>query len=82
MSLQEQLDQFRENVVSQLSEEDVATMEAATRELVRAGLARQAKKAGEPAPLFALPNTGGELVELSNLLARGPVVLTFYRGVW
>ena len=34
------------------------------------------------APDFSLPNVRGEEVRLSQLLAKGPVVLTFYRGGW
>ena len=37
---------------------------------------------GERAPDFALPNQRGETVRLSERLVRGPVVLSFYRGVW
>ena len=37
---------------------------------------------GERAPDFALPNQRGETVRLSKRLSRGPVVLSFYRGVW
>jgi hypothetical protein len=37
---------------------------------------------GDRAPDFALPNQRGEMVRLSDRLARGPVVLSFYRGVW
>jgi hypothetical protein len=37
---------------------------------------------GERAPDFALPNQQGEMVRLSDRLSRGPVVLSFYRGVW
>ncbi len=37
---------------------------------------------GERAPDFALPNQRGETVRLSGRLAKGPVVLSFYRGSW
>ncbi|MBI5419980.1 MAG: redoxin domain-containing protein [Deltaproteobacteria bacterium] len=37
---------------------------------------------GERAPDFILPNQRGEMVRLSDRLSRGPVVLSFYRGVW
>lgn len=37
---------------------------------------------GGTAPAFTLPNATGQPVELAALLARGPVVLTFYRGEW
>jgi hypothetical protein len=37
---------------------------------------------GERAPDFVLPNQRGEMVRLSDRLSGGPVVLSFYRGVW
>ena len=37
---------------------------------------------GERAPDFVLPNQRGEMVRLGDRLSRGPVVLSFYRGVW
>lgn len=37
---------------------------------------------GDEAPDFTLANAVGESVTLSELLATGPVVLTFYRGEW
>jgi len=37
---------------------------------------------GDCAPDFALPNAAGEPVQLAARLARGPVVLSFYRGEW
>jgi hypothetical protein len=39
-------------------------------------------RVGERAPDFILPNQRGETVRLSDRLSRGPVVLSFYRGVW
>ncbi|WP_345019230.1 peroxiredoxin-like family protein [Streptomyces shaanxiensis] len=35
-----------------------------------------------PAPAFSLPSATGQTVPLDDLLAAGPVVLTFYRGAW
>ena len=37
---------------------------------------------GQQAPQFTLPNAGGEVVSLTQLLDSGPVVVTFYRGSW
>ena len=82
MSLQEALQKFKEGVIAQLDPDDVAKMDRATEDLVRSGIADKAKKPGDRAPNFTLPNPGGELVSLSTLLSRGPVVITFYRGTW
>jgi len=82
MALKETLRKFKERVLSQVSGDDVAVMEKATQELVRSGIAERARKIGDQAPGFSLPNSNGEMVQLSDLLARGPVVITFYRGEW
>ena len=37
---------------------------------------------GEPAPRFEAPDALGRTVRLDDALARGPVVLSFYRGDW
>ncbi len=39
-------------------------------------------KQGDKAPEFSLPNATGKSIALSTLLQQGPVVVTFYRGVW
>lgn len=39
-------------------------------------------KIGDRAPDFALPNGDGKLITLSDYIARGPVVIIFYRGFW
>ena len=82
MTLQEKLQQYKAGVVAELSAADVAIMETATRDLLESGITRQAKQTGDQAPRFTLPNTNGELISLADLLTRGPVVITFYRGVW
>ena len=48
-----------------------------TKESGTAGL-----RIGERAPDFTLPNQRGERVSLSERLSVGPVILSFYRGVW
>ena len=37
-----------------------------------------ALKVGDKAPDFTLPGTDGKPVQLSKLLARGPVILAFF----
>lgn len=37
---------------------------------------------GEPMPPFILPSHGGKLVSLDELVAAGPVVVSFNRGHW
>ena len=44
--------------------------------------AETARTTGDEAPDFELPDAVGGTVRLSDHLAEGPVVLTFYRGTW
>ena len=60
---------------------DRALMEQAGADLARS-MPEPGLRVGELAPDFTLPNAKGEPVRLSERLARGPVVLSFYRGAW
>jgi peroxiredoxin len=57
-------------------------MRRATEELIAGGQAVRALKAGDEAPEFALKDPDGNLVSSRELLVRGPLVVSFYRGVW
>jgi peroxiredoxin len=46
------------------------------------GGGESAPKPGEPMPPFMLPDETGQLVNLESLVARGPVIVMFYRGHW
>jgi peroxiredoxin len=87
MSLQDRLDAFKADFVSgklpvKPSAERLAAMSRATAELIASGQARRALKAGHRAPEFTLDDPDGKPVASRDLLAKGPLVLSFYRGVW
>jgi peroxiredoxin len=50
--------------------------------LISSGQAGRALKVGARAPMFVLPNTEGNTVSAAELLKKGPIVATFYRGFW
>ena len=87
MSLQNQLDDFRTKFESggppfNAPRSIIDTIHRATKELIASGQAARAKKVGDAAPSFALKDPDGRVVSSAELLTRGPLVLTFYRGVW
>jgi peroxiredoxin len=57
-------------------------MHRATDELIASGAAGRALKAGDRAPTFILRDAEGHDVSSRTLLEKGPLVVTFYRGVW
>lgn len=82
MGLQEQLDMFRAEFARTAPSGRVELYEARIGEL-RAGFAlEEALGTGDKAPDFSLPDVQGNPVSLSDLLLRGPAVVTFYRGGW
>jgi peroxiredoxin len=60
----------------------VAVLHRAIDELIASGAQVKALKAGDIAPEFTLPDADGKPISSKAMLANGPLVVTFYRGVW
>lgn len=87
MSLQDRLDAFKADFEGgkppyNAPPQVIATMHRATAELIASGQAGRALKAGDQLPAFVLEDPDGHAVKSADLLARGPLVMSFYRGVW
>jgi hypothetical protein len=82
MNLQEQLDGMRSHFEATLPPESVAIMHRGTEVIRNSGLMECTLKVGQEAPDFALPNANGEILASKELLANGPLVIAFFRGVW
>ncbi len=82
MSLRDELTALYEEGRRVWPAEARAIIEANSAELAATGMDRDALGAGDRAPGFTLPSATGSRVALDELLAGGPVVLTFYRGAW
>jgi peroxiredoxin len=87
MALQDRLDAFKADFIAgklafKPPPERLALMDRATAELIDSGQAQRAKKAGDIAPAFTLNDPDGKPVSSRDLLAKGPLVVSFYRGVW
>jgi len=81
-TLQQQLDAKRREFAAKAPLEKVAVYQAGIDAVAGSGIYERAKRTGDRAPDFALKNAAGKEVRLSELLAKGPVVLTWYRGGW
>jgi hypothetical protein len=82
MSLVEKLDSLREASKGRILPETRAVMERSVADLRASGMMQRIVRVGQPAPEFSLPNAAGTPARLADLRARGPVVLSFYRGRW
>ena len=83
--LSERIERFQQKQADQgggnLTEADRRALKEAM-DRVRQSLPDPGLEVGTRAPGFTLPNAHGKPVSLADQLARGPVVLTFYRGAW
>jgi peroxiredoxin len=82
MSLKSELETFRAAFVGKVPADIRDAMTRADLALAASDINERARKAGDAAPNFTLPDSSGNPVNLFGLLARGPVVLSFYRGGW
>ena len=87
MTLQSKLDAFKADFEAgkppyNVPPSVIQTMHRATAELVASGAATRALRAGDKAPAFTLNDPDGQAVSSADLLANGPLVVSFYRGVW
>jgi peroxiredoxin len=82
MNLTQELNKFKAEFVAKLPESIKAEMAQATTELINTKIAEQSLSQGQKVPHFTLPNTAGKEITLDSLLAKGALVIAFYRGGW
>ncbi len=82
MNLEEKLAATREASAKRLPAELRAIMEGATAQLRVSGILDGVIKPGAVAPDFTLDDQHGMPVSLAALRAKGPVVVSVFRGFW
>lgn len=79
--LAERLDIFAQ-ALRELNRPMAEAVDRLVARLKRSRLAQKAPAVGEAMPPFLLPDHDGRLVRLEDLLAQGPLAITFARGHW
>lgn len=84
MGLQDKLNERKRAFLGsgRATPEMIGIMERSTEQLRSSGILQRILKEGEKAPSFQLRNQDGQLVSSTALLANGPLVISFFRGVW
>jgi len=80
--LRERLERIKEGSKQRIPADAQEIMARAADELRRSGIAQRSLGVGKRAPEFTLPDAGGRMVSSVELLARGPLAVSFYRGKW
>ncbi len=82
MSLKDKLQERYKASSERIPEEAKSLMAESQQELAKSGIEDNTLKVGDEVLDFELPNAVGNTVSLGELLKKGPVVISFYRGVW
>ena len=82
MSLKGKLDETRAASAKRRPQEARAIMQRATDDLRSSGILATVIGNGRSMPAFAGISHDGTRIDSANLLQRGPLVLSFFRGHW
>ena len=82
MSLEDKLAAMRAAAATRIPADRQAIMHRATEDLRKSDILDRIVPVGARAPVFELANHNGRRVSSAELLARGPMVLSFFRGSW
>ncbi|MFY9839833.1 MAG: peroxiredoxin-like family protein [Xanthobacteraceae bacterium] len=82
MSLAQDLKDVAARAEKHIPPELLKSLQKSIDDLERSGIAQRALKAGDLAPAFTLPNAQGRPTALMDLLQRGALIVSFYRGLW
>ncbi len=81
-TLKRKLDAKSAEFAKGMPPEVLSGYEKSVADIAATGVLDHAMKVGDHAPDFELPDARGGTMSLKALLAKGPVVLTWYRGGW
>ncbi len=81
-SLQDRLDAITQQTRRLVQPERLALSEQAAADLLATGIEDHVLPVGAQAPAFTLEDATGKLIHSADLLALGPLVVTFFRGRW
>ena len=81
MDLPQSLKIARKNLSEKVTAEALELINGA-KKLSHSEVIPKSLKVGDVVPNFALPNQNGRLIEIQQILKKGSVVISFYRGIW
>ena len=81
-TLQARLDRIKREFLTHAAPEGGQVIARATEELRDSGIMERLPEVGSMLPPFELPDTEGRTITSAELLGKGPLIISFYRGVW
>ena len=82
MGLTEQINDLKQQLGREIPGEILEEIGQFLQGLAQSGIEKTSCQVGDKMPSFALPGVKGQLVSSEAILEKGPMVLSFYRGIW
>lgn len=82
MTLKEKLDEYKQGFLKKVTPETLAIVQRCGGELQASIADRDIPQVGQSLPDFQLLGSQGQTVSSKHLLESGPLVVTFFRGMW
>lgn len=82
MSIKEKLEDLANKSSKAVPENIAKVMSKFQEDLKAKDILKNIKKVGDKIQNFSLKNYNNETVELNDLLKKGKLIVTFYRGNW
>ncbi len=82
MTLTETLLDYNTKGRARIPAQTLEVMDAATQDLINKNLSKKSIKKGDTLTTAELINTKNEKINIDEMLKKGPLVISFYRGGW
>jgi len=82
VSFLDEIQNLKQKTHEKIPKETVEELVQITDEMVKQSVDKNTLREGDQIPNFELTDTEGNIVKSSELLKKGPLVISFYRGGW
>lgn len=82
MTLQQDVENYQKEAIPNIPEDILNLLMGKIKKLKETGIENSALKKGDKIPSFTLKNAVGKEVSSDDLLNKGRLVISFYRGAW
>ncbi len=82
MELNKRIEDMQKEMLSGIPEETLETIMTENKKIIMSRIEEGALKAGQKIPEFRLNNHLNGTVHSAELLGKGPLIISFYRGSW
>jgi peroxiredoxin len=82
MKLMKQIEEMQKKMLADIPEDVLETITTANKKIMGSRLEKDALRVGQEMPVFQLNNHLNRPVPSYELLGKGPLIISFYRGSW